>query len=292
VLGAGLDEELARWNVGGTGDPDFISNRASYHPGTRVVIDVSVVGGRLPKRSSKVMSQAGLQSEARSKGYWPVRICFEDALRRDPKQHGGTRVRVGIARSGRVTSARLIESELDELGAECLREMLRELAFKRAMPHGSVAADITVKLWPGDAPVVVYEAPSGVTVNNPGVLDQQGSRQILLDASPLLENCYRQGLAADHALWGRLQLLIELDDKGGLARVSESESRFPDPEVTRCIIDVVTGLALPVPRGGALLYNQGIRLGVPDFAKPAEAQNPEVAAEKPGSPPGASAGSD
>ncbi len=292
VYGAGRDEELARWNVGGTGDPEFISNRSGYHPGARVVIDVSVVGGRLPKRGSKVMSQAGLQAEARSKGYWPVRICFEEALRQDPKQHGKTRVRIGIARSGRVTSARLVESELDELGAGCLRDVLREFAFKRAMPHGSVAADVTIKLWPGDAPVVVYEAPNGVTVNNPGLLDPKASRQVLLDAGSSLESCYRQGLVTDPALWGRLQLLIEFDAKGRLARISESESRFPDPEVTRCIIDVVTGLALPPPRGGALLYNQGLRLGVPDFAKPADPEHSDVASEKPVAPPGASAGSD
>jgi hypothetical protein len=33
------DEELARWNVGGSSDPNSISSQASYHPGTRVVVD-------------------------------------------------------------------------------------------------------------------------------------------------------------------------------------------------------------------------------------------------------------
>ena len=87
VQAAVHDELLARWNVGGTGDPTFISNRSNYHPGARVVVDTTVVAGRLPVRSRHgrrrgVLSQQGLLAQSRTQGYWPFRLCFEDGLRR------------------------------------------------------------------------------------------------------------------------------------------------------------------------------------------------------------------
>ncbi|HEY1532860.1 MAG TPA: hypothetical protein VGF76_02535, partial [Polyangiaceae bacterium] len=42
---AAEDEDLARWNIGGSADPSYPSSQASYHPGTRVVVDT-----RLAKR--------------------------------------------------------------------------------------------------------------------------------------------------------------------------------------------------------------------------------------------------
>src|SRR5690606_34298486 len=49
IAAAGQDEELARWNVGGNSDPDYVSSRSGYHPGARVVVDVDLKSGGLPK---------------------------------------------------------------------------------------------------------------------------------------------------------------------------------------------------------------------------------------------------
>lgn len=292
VYAAGQDEELARWNVGGTGDPSFISNRPGYHPGARVVVNLRVVGGRIAKRSRTGMSEARLLAQARSKGYWPIRICFENALRRDDEQHGETRIRVRIARSARVLDTRILDSELDEPGARCLNEVLSNLRFSAPMPHGTVTADVSIKLWPGDAPVPVNEAPPGVTVNNPGLLERKAARQLLVDSVESLEDCYRAGLVRDPGLWGRVQLLVEFDEHGQLKRVSENESRFPDAEVTRCIVNAVEQLELPKPRGGTLLYNQGIRLGPAPSSSQPETPAAGSAEEKPAEPPGVGAVSD
>src|SRR5215471_5361169 len=46
------DEEIARWDVGGRGDPAHVSNRPGFHVAPRVVVDVTLRPGELPVRSS------------------------------------------------------------------------------------------------------------------------------------------------------------------------------------------------------------------------------------------------
>src|SRR5882672_4630573 len=53
VQGAVADEELARWNVGGTSDPRFASNRPGFHVAPRVMVDTLVRAGQLPARSNR-----------------------------------------------------------------------------------------------------------------------------------------------------------------------------------------------------------------------------------------------
>src|SRR5450631_514134 len=93
---AAEDEELARWNIGGSADPSYPSSQASYHPGTRVVVDT-----RLAKRRSGALASLpparGLtpervQAQARSHGYWPFRLCFETGQREKKGSGGETRV--------------------------------------------------------------------------------------------------------------------------------------------------------------------------------------------------------
>ncbi|MCA9631440.1 MAG: hypothetical protein KC766_27470, partial [Myxococcales bacterium] len=50
IAAAGADEDLARWNLGGNADPEYPSNRAGFHPGARVVVDVDIKTRGLPKR--------------------------------------------------------------------------------------------------------------------------------------------------------------------------------------------------------------------------------------------------
>src|SRR5262245_25434903 len=77
------DENIARWNMGGTGDASFISNRSGYHPGTRVKVDTRVVFGSLPKKApfdrrtgkfQSVLSEASLLARAHKYGYWPFQL--------------------------------------------------------------------------------------------------------------------------------------------------------------------------------------------------------------------------
>lgn len=260
IQAAGQDEDLARWNVGGTGDPSFISRRAGYHPGARVVVEAKLIAGRLPQRSTRVLSQLGVLAQSRSRGYWPFRICYEDALRRDPKQRGESRLRLSIARSGRVTRARLLRTELDRSAGECLRMAARKLAYQPGPHSGLVAVDLFVKFWPGDAPVPSIGAPAGTNPINPGTLDVAGFHEVAQRAVPDIQMCYRAGLGSDPELWGRVELLLHLAADGTLQSVVENESRFPDPEVSRCVIAAVSRLDYPPARGGELKFIQAFRL--------------------------------
>jgi hypothetical protein len=284
ILAAGEDEKLARWNVGGNGDPNFVSNRKNYHPGARVVVDTKLLGGRLARRAKSGMSQAGLLAQSRSRGYWPFRMCYEDALRRDDEQHGQTRIRVSIGRSGKVLGTRLIESELDDEAANCLRQELTRLRYRPGMPHGTVTAELSVKFWPGDAPVPVNGPPKDLELNNPTVLDAAAAKQAAEAHVVQVQACYQQGLERDPALWGRVQLLLTLNAGGQVEQLGESESRFPDATVTQCIISELRQLrVLPAP-GAELEYVQAFRLGMP----PSDGE----LGKKPGAPTGVAASGD
>ncbi|HEX3593893.1 MAG TPA: AgmX/PglI C-terminal domain-containing protein, partial [Polyangiaceae bacterium] len=110
------DEDLARWNVGGTSDGHFPSNRPGFHVAPRVKVDVSLRPGQLPFQSSRkgVLSETAVLAQSRNHGYWPFRICFEAGLRKDPKLRGKSRLHAVIEPSGHVRAARVVASELDD----------------------------------------------------------------------------------------------------------------------------------------------------------------------------------
>jgi len=263
VFAAGEDETLARWNLGGTGDPNFISNRPSFHPGARVVVDTELVGGQLPAKSGPGLSQRGLLAQSRSRGYWPLRLCFEDALRRDAKLSGETRIRISIGQSGSVTRADVRKTALDAEAGRCLSLAVENLEYEPGPASGVVAVDLSVKFWRGDAPVPAIGPAPGKLFENPGRLDRASIADALIPVLPEVERCYARGLAEDPALWGRLALRIDLAGDGTLQSVHEDESRFPDPGVAECVVAQVGKLTFPAPIGGALSFVQAFRLGTP-----------------------------
>jgi len=263
VFAAGEDEALARWNLGGTSDPNFISNRASFHPGSRVVVDTELVAGQLPAKSGPGLTQRGLLAQSRSRGYWPLRICYEDALRRDAKLSGETRVLVSIARSGRVTRAQVLRTALDEEAGRCLSLAIENLRYEPGPAAGLVAAELSVKFWRGDAPLPATGPAPGKLFANPGRLEASVITAAFEPALQKVERCYARGLVRDPGLWGRLGLRIDLTSDGTIESVHEDESRFPDPEVSACVVSEVTALTFPAPAGGSLSFVQAFRLGAP-----------------------------
>ena len=269
VLAAVQDEVLARWNVGGTGAPEFVSNQPHYHPGARVVVDTEVLLGNLPKgrpgRRRGVLTQAGVLARARKYGYWPIRLCFEDGLRRDQSLHGKTVVRLTLAASGKVNATRLVDTDLNQRAvAECLVDEVRDLEFLPP-PHRRVDVEMSIRLWPGHAPVPLAGPPDEDFEEPPGQLDVAATRSALEQCSPALRSCYRQGLARDPKLWGRIQLQVDQAPSGRIVKIAQTESRFPDPSVAQCIIAALGALELPKPKGGPLSFVYGVRLGrLPD----------------------------
>lgn len=273
VYAAGEDEALARWNLGGTGDPTFISNRANFHPGARVVVDTELVAGQLPAKTGPGLSQRTLLAQSRSRGYWPLRLCYEDALRRDAKLSGETRIRFTIGRSGRVTRAEVRRTALDEEAGRCLSLAVENLSYEPGPAFGLVAVELSVKFWRGDAPLPAIGPAPGNLFENPGRLEPNVIAEVLEPALSDVERCYAQGLVRDPALWGRIGLRIDLGADGSIEGVHEDESRFPDREVSGCVVTHVSQRTFPAPSGGPLSFVQAFRLGAPPPPTPSE---PEV----------------
>lgn len=233
VAAAGDDELVARWNMGGNGDPSYAPNLPSFHPGARVVVDTKVIYPRLPKsaKGGKVLTQSAVLAQARSRGYWPFRTCYEAGLRERADLSGATRIRITIGARGGIAGARLLGSELGSASvAKCLVQRLRKLRFSPA-PGRKVDVDVSIELWPGDAPLP--ERTAGAQS-----LDRELERALssFLEARRgELESCYAAGLSTDPKLWGRIALGGELDEQGAIRRLEERESRFPDKSVVGCV---------------------------------------------------------
>ena len=158
-------------------------------------------------------------------------------------------------------SAHLVHTELEDPAvAQCLTERTRELSY--APPPGrGVKVKLSIKLWPGDAPVPLAGPPMDEPPENPGVLNAAEVMAALQTVHAGLKSCYQQGLARDAALWGRVQFAIDQDASGRITQVREDESRFPDPAVVRCMIDQLRQVSLPKPLGGRLSFAYALRLG-------------------------------
>ncbi len=287
VAAAGHDEDLARWNLGGQSDPDYPSSRPSYHPGARVVVDIAQVTGGLPKTAPRGAgprkpSEQGLLAHARKWGYWPLRICFEAAVRRAPTAHGQTKLRLALDAAGKVTQSALLESALDDEAAACLLQAARDYRPFSPAPGRRVQLELSVKLWPGDAPLpflAELEQRTALASENPGQL----SAEALLTASePALtasRRCFAQGVQRDPMLWGRLQLELQILPRGGVAKVRQSDSHFPDPKVVRCVKRAFRSVEYPLPEGGRVTWMLGLRLPKRPAPEPTPGADPAERSE-------------
>lgn len=270
VYAAGQDEVLARWNLGGNGDPAFVSNRPHFHPGARVIVRVEIPSGKLPRHAAfdrrtgryrRELSETAVLAQARRKGYWPFRMCFEDGLRRDQHVHGKVSFVARLTRSGHAGRVRVVKERLpDDAVRACLADRVRALEFTPG-PVRALDIGLSVELWPGDAPVPLTGPPDNKPVENPGELDADAVERAAASAREPITACYEAGLSHDAALWGRVQLQIDLDDKGHTERVRETESRFTDREVSACIVKAMKQVRFPAPAGGAVSFVMGVRLG-------------------------------
>jgi len=283
VLAAGRDEELARWNLGGTGDPAFISNRPGFHPGARVRVDATAVGVRLPERAprdrrtgraAKLLTAPALVAELRKNGYWPYRLCFEEGLRKDQKLKGETVLRADVDANGRVTSARVLTTKLGDSGVPaCLARKTQSLQV--SAPRRRISVKIEIKLWPGDARVPSLAMPEGTSFENPGRLDAAAVTAAAATVTADIAACYAAGLDRDAGLWGRIEFRVDLDAQGRVRSVAENESRFPDREVVRCASGALGRAPFPVPKAGALSFVYAVRLGqIPAIVAPIPAATP------------------
>jgi hypothetical protein len=264
VAGASHDQELARWNVGGTGDPAFVSNRPGYHPAPRVKVDTAVVAGALQKKArvdphtkkpDRVLSQASLLARARKYGYWPFRLCFEAGLRKKQTLGGKTRIRFRVNRAGRILQKRLVHTKLEDREvAQCLVEAAGEIELLPALR--SIDVEATIELWRGDAPLPSLIEPP----EKPPTFDPEVIAPVVEAARPSFEACYRSALTRDAALWGRIELALQVDAAGVVVDANERDSQFPDAQAVTCVVEAARALAFP-PKKARPPFLLAFRLG-------------------------------
>lgn len=275
ILAGDYDEEQARWNLGGSGDPQHPSNRPGYHPATRVIVEVGTTSRRLPKsaKGRKVLTQLRLLAELRKRGYWPFRSCYEESVRRTLAQPGAgrtregeSRLRLGVRSDGRVVSARVLSTRLERATGQCLSEAAREITIQPA-PGRSFWVDLRVRLFAGDAPL------SPLSSEPPPELDAELGAHLAERAEPSLRRCCESGLSADPALWGRIALAVETAPDGAITQVTERESRFSDPRVVACSRAAILALGRleSTPRAAIVLP---VRCGEPPHPAEPEAVPP------------------
>jgi hypothetical protein len=277
VQAAADDEELARWNVGGSSDVNAVSSQASYHPGTRVVVDTRAAKRRVGAPAlpaPRGLTYQGVQAQARSRGYWPFRLCFELGERNKRSAGGEARVAFTIGTRGKVSAARLLDSKLQPSVAACLVRELEKLEFNPA-PKSVLRIVASIRIYPGDAELPVVPDPALVTSLARSEFDADAARARLTDKQGELEACFAEARRTDPALWGRLALSVILDIDGSVHRVTEVESRFPNAAATRCAQILVSSLVFPSVNGKPFSFVIPLRVSPnPRHAKTGSEETP------------------
>jgi len=295
---AAEDEELARWNVGGSSDVNAVSSQATFHPGTRVVVDTRPAkrrAGAPPPPAPRGLTYQRVLAQARSRGYWPFRLCFERGQpdkqsaaggRRDKQSAGGeTRVAFTIGTRGKVTAARLLDSKLENASmAACMVREVNKLEFSPA-PASKLRMVAMIQVYPGDAEQPVVPDPALVAALPRGDFDPEAARARVLEKQAELDACFADARRADPALWGRLALSVILEIDGSVHRISEVESRFPSATATRCAQALLSTVIFPSVNGKPFSFVVPLRLSpntIPQTATgPDETPSPPATLDKP-----------
>jgi hypothetical protein len=207
-----------------------------FHPAVRVVVDTKP----LVRLGTDGLTARQVAAESRSQGYWPFRLCYEAGLREHLAASGQAKFRFSIANTGKVSHVRRLSADLTPGLVDCLRKAVYQWRFA-PRPRRRVDVDLSIKLWPGDVPVVPL--PTGSVSIAPA------AAEAFLLTLPLVQACYEPGLSRDPRLWGRIELALQLDDQGQIRQANEV-TQFGDVHVVECITSALRGaLTLDAFRG-------------------------------------------
>ena len=234
-------EELARWNIGGNSDANYLSSRSGFHPGTRVIVEIPSSGSAQIKNKQPPMIRQYLAA-LRNWGYWPYRVCFESWANNESRG-GDTWIRVRATGRGRVTYAKMLKSTVEEAQiSTCIVQATRSINLKRSFASGATFV-MRIRVFPGDAPL----APAAIRGENHGTLDVVVYRDAVAAVKESIEHCIHSGLIRDRRLWGRLVLRLQVDGSGRVLGASEYGSHFPDGAVVSCSTSAVLEGKFPEP---------------------------------------------
>jgi hypothetical protein len=240
-------EAIARWNAGGRTSP--------WHPHPRVIVDNVRVKGAI--------SSAAVLREARAKGYWPIRRCFDPALPEQPTLRGKVSIRLTVNASGKATRSAVVGKPTlaDAEVVTCIRNGMRGIAYPRTT-RGNAEVTLDVTVHPGDAPMKAAEDPP-VTAGPGSVSLPVVQALVARHAGARLQHCYVDARQRVPGLWGRMVLRVDVAPNGGIREIVETDSTFPDPSTTRCAIEAIRGIGFPRPDHGDVRIVLPIRFGAP-----------------------------
>ncbi len=256
VAASADDEAIAKWNRGGTiaGEAPPTASGKVPHPAPRIKVDVLKISGHI--------SEAEVLRQARSKGYWPFRLCYEEGLRRSQKLHGTVHVRVTVGSSGTVRSAQKVAAEVDDpTVVGCVVKAAKGLSLP-APERGTPTVTFEVSLWPGDD--AVHSFAGSPEAKKPHAVDTTALLTALRDHLPEVRSCFAEGQKRQPGLWGRIGLRLRIRAAGEIVDVSEIESRFPDPAVTFCVMKTFAHTDVPAPHEELILVYP-LRLAQPEL---------------------------
>ncbi|MEO8905525.1 MAG: hypothetical protein ABI488_23660, partial [Polyangiaceae bacterium] len=274
------DEALARWNLGGSADPSYPSSSASYHPGTRVVVDTELSKIRAHAKRRPVpkhgLTPERVQAQARAHGYWPFRLCFEAGQREKKGTGGETRVAFTVTLRGKASHAALLDSKLENPStAACLVRATSRLEFT-PRPQRALGMVASIRIWPGDAdlpPLPAAGAVAASSVTSSGAFDAHSMRERVASKRAELSACFADARRSDPSLWGRLALAAILEVDGTVHQINEIESHFPNAAAARCAQVLLAGLTFPTVNGKPFTVVLPMRLSPSD---PQKATGPEL----------------
>lgn len=270
------DTVLGTWNIGGVTDPNFVTNRQSFHAATRVILDTRLLSG---KKSLGRLSSGGILAQTRSQGYWPFRLCLEDALRAGTDERTTAVLRFSIDTRGKVSYAHMMRADASPTLAKCLRKAAYAPRYSPPPPR-RVDVELTAQVAKGDVPLPPRDVPSEKSTGKSNAGESTAGKSNVQDSTvesfaaltPKVAQCYRAGLERDAGLWGRVALAVRCDERQP-PRAEQFLSQFPDEAVTACIAE----LALTVAEADACDLVVAWRLG----QRPVEEKAPSDATTSP-----------
>jgi hypothetical protein len=232
--------ELARWNLGGRGDPPVPAPPPEGHPLPRVIVDVDRVKGPLRAKDA--------QRVARQKLWGSIIACYRPGAHQDPALRGKTTLRLTITRAGKVAASRAASSTLpDKDVVACLAAAAKSLRFPST--RAGSTATLTLQVSPGDDPL---EPPSSLIKPGDGTLPPDAAAATVAAALPAIRACYDNALRIAPALWGRLAIRFHITAAGAVDEAFQVESTFPDERMVQCVLRAARSLTFPAPAGGDL----------------------------------------
>jgi hypothetical protein len=237
------------------------TSRNKYHPGTRVVVEARALKKRVLAKTSKrkILTEQSLVAEARARGYWPFRRCFETKGLSTDEAGGETKIRVSINARGSVSTARLLKTELkNESVAQCLTREANKLKFSPAPRR--IDAELGVSIWRGDADAALAPTTQPVITELPE-FDPDAVLRVAELVRPALQSCFEAGRRRDAALAGRLALRIILEIEGTVHLIEEHDSYFQDVTVIRCAEETLASLVFPSVAGRPFSFVFGMQFG-------------------------------